>query len=129
MWYLSGVPTRYGPNRKRCSMSKGNKSVPVVLQSPTQAAAPSTEMPASMAGTLQVKTGLAFRGARAAWYATLVQYNGKPATEWLEHVTAKRPSVYGPRSRHAGQPEPVPGWFRYFLRNGYASISKPAKSA
>jgi hypothetical protein len=50
----------------------------------------------------------------------------KPGTtelaEFVENVTKDRPSVYGKNSIHAGEPEPVSGWVRFFLREGVAKI-------
>jgi hypothetical protein len=80
--------------------------------------------PATAQGTITVlKTGMPYRGARAAWYSVLCQYNGQPYAAFLAHVQANRPSVYGPKSRHAGQPEPIPGWVGFFTRNGIVAIT------
>jgi len=76
-------------------------------------------------GTIVVnKQNMPYRGARAAWYDVLCKYDGRAYSEFLAEVEANRPSVYGPKSRHAGQPEPVPGWVGFFLRNGIASVVK-----
>jgi hypothetical protein len=72
--------------------------------------------------TLKVKAGVAYRGARQAWYEALKAYDGKPVAEFVAHVTATRPSVYGAKSKHAGQPEPVAGWLGFFVRTGVATI-------
>lgn len=84
--------------------------VPAPLAPPAPAAAPLK--------VLSVKAGQKFRGAREAWYGRLVQFDGKPLAEFVASVTANRPSVYGSKSKHHGQPEPVPGWVRYFFRTG-----------
>ena len=64
-----------------------------------------------------------FRGARQAWYERLCAMDGQPLPEVLAELEAKRPSVYGARSKHAGSPEPVSGWVRFFVRNGYMGTS------
>lgn len=64
------------------------------------------------------KANVKFRGARAAWYAVLLQHNGKPAADFLAATTAKPPSV--PKS---GVPEPASGWLRYFTRSGIAELA------
>jgi hypothetical protein len=81
-----------------------------------------TVQPETKAETLKVKAGLKFRGARQAWYEALLAYDGKPAAEFLAHVEATRPSKYGAKSKHAGTPEPVAGWFRFFVRTGVATL-------
>lgn len=81
--------------------------------------APSTEK----VQLLTVKVGLKYRGARQAWYETLCKYDGKPASEFLAAVEANRPSNYGAKSKHAGTPEPVAGWFRFFVRSGVATLT------
>lgn len=63
------------------------------------------------------KANVKFRGARAAWHAVLVQYNGKPAGDFLAHCTKSPPSI--PKS---GVAEPASGWLRYFLRSGIAEL-------
>ena len=67
---------------------------------------------------INVKVGLKYRGARDNWYKRLLEFNGKPLAEFIASVEADRPSVYGAKSTHAGQPEPVPGWVQFFRRNG-----------
>lgn len=85
-----------------------------------------TTPPAGAAGTtpqaakvlhLRVKQGVAYRGARAAWYAVLVQYDGKPASDYLAACKANPPSL--PKS---GVPEAPQGWLGYFVRTGVAAL-------
>ena len=66
---------------------------------------------------LQVKAGCAFRGARAAWYATLLQHNGQPAAAYLAACKATPPSL--PKSGVAEKPQ---GWLSWFLRHGVATL-------
>lgn len=73
--------------------------------------------------TLKVKAGLKYRGARQAWYEVLCAYDGKPVSDFLAAVEANRPSKYGAKSKHAGTPEPVAGWFRFFVRTGAATLT------
>lgn len=90
----------------------------------TQAAQGEPRMAAAELGkTLKVRKDLKFRGARAAWYERLTKFDGKPLGAYVKDVTDNRPSQYGARSKHAGQPEPVSGWVRFFIRNGYASLT------
>jgi hypothetical protein len=65
----------------------------------------------------QVKANVKFRGARADWYAVLLQYNGKPAQDFLAATTKKPPSV--PKS---GVQENSSGWLRYFVRSGICNL-------
>lgn len=73
---------------------------------------------AASAGVLTVKTGVQYKGARAAWYAVLLAHNGKQAAAYLAACTTKAPSL--PKS---GRPEAPTGWLRYFVRNGVATIA------
>lgn len=77
-------------------------------------------------GTLKVKDGLSFRGARQAWYDVLKAHDGKPAQEYLDATTKKAPSL--PRS---GKQEPSSGWLRWFVRHEVATIvpEKPEAKA
>ena len=91
----------------------------------TKAATPAAAAPAAAPKAtpiLQVRKGMQYRGARAAWYERLCQYDGKPVAEFVASATANPPSVYGSRSKHAGKPEPVPGWLRFFVRTGVAEL-------
>jgi hypothetical protein len=67
---------------------------------------------------LQVKPGQAYRGARAAWYGVLLQYNGQAANAYLAHCVAMPPSL--PKS---GKVENPSGWLRYFVRTGVATLA------
>jgi len=64
-----------------------------------------------------VKAGLKYRGARAAWYAVLLQHQGKPAADFLAATTAQPPSL--PKS---GVQEKSTGWLTYFVRTGVATL-------
>jgi hypothetical protein len=89
----------------------------------TSTVAPAAAAPAApKVATLQVRKGMQYRGARAAWYERLCEYDGKPVAEFVASATANPPSVYGSRSKHAGKPEPVPGWLRFFVRTGVAEL-------
>lgn len=65
-----------------------------------------------------LKANVKFRGARDAWYQVLLQYNGKPAGDFLAHCTKTPPST--PKS---GVAEPPSGWLRYFTRSGIVELS------
>lgn len=85
-----------------------------------QIAAPAAVTSKGTAKALNItvgKTNVKFRGARAAWYEVLLQYNGKPAADFLAHCTKSPPST--PKS---GVPEPASGWLRYFTRSGIAEL-------
>lgn len=98
-------------------------AAPVVVTPPTATPAVVQAGGGKATGTIKVlRQGMPYRGARAAWYAALCAHNGKPYAEFLAAVQANRPSVYGPRSRLAGQPEPIPGWVGFFTRNGIVAI-------
>lgn len=79
-----------------------------------------TPQAATVPGILAVKQGVALRGARAAWYAVLATYNGKPVAEFLAATAATPPSV--PKSGVAEKPT---GWLRYFLRTQVATVTTP----
>lgn len=89
----------------------------VVVGAPTVVAAGKPATP----GVLVVKPGVALRGARAAWYATLLAYNGKPVAEFLAHCAANPPSV--PKSGVVEKPQ---GWLGWFTRNAIATVQAPA---
>jgi hypothetical protein len=105
------APAAPAPTAVAAAVAAGPKRVPTVPNVP---------------GTLNVlKANCTFKGARAAWYASLQQYNGKPVNDWLAAVHAKRPSL--PLS---GNPEPVSGWWAWFVRQGIAAaVVTPAKQA
>lgn len=69
-----------------------------------------------------VKRELKFRGARQAWYDALCKMDGKPRGEVIAALESNRPSNYGNKSKHAGTPEPVAGWVRFYERNGYIAF-------
>lgn len=72
---------------------------------------------------MQVKVGGKFGGARAAWYAVLVQHNGQPASAYLAACTAAPPSL--PKSGVAESPQ---GWLSWFKRHGWVEFV-PAATA
>jgi hypothetical protein len=85
-----------------------------VIQAPVTATASGT---AKAVLIVQVKQGVKYRGARAAWYAVLQAHTGKPASDFLAACTTKPPSL--PKS---GVAEPASGWLRYFVRSGIAVL-------
>jgi hypothetical protein len=106
-------------------MSKATKSIaapaaaePVVVApkvTPVTASAPVVQ-------TLSVKPGIVSRGARAAWYALALQYNGKPVAEFLAAGTANPPSLYTARSKHNGNPHSAVGYLRGLVRRGWVTL-------
>ena|ERR1700761_185462 len=103
-------------------MAKGNKTVKATtgttgagtVAAPVNVTAQGTAQPQIIAA---VKTGIKFRGARAAWYAVLLQHQGKPAQDFLAATTKAPPSV--PKS---GIVEKSSGWLSYFTRTGVATL-------
>jgi len=79
-----------------------------------------TTAPAAAILHLQVKQGCNFRGARANWYAVLLQHNGQPAAAYLATCKATPPSL--PKSGVAEKPQ---GWLSWFLRHGVATLVAP----
>jgi len=55
--------------------------------------------------------------ARAAWFARIKEYDGKPESEFLESVKENPPS----RTKN-GAAEPPSGWVRFFVRQGVMSL-------
>lgn len=62
---------------------------------------------------LVVKPGLQFRGARGAWYARLLQHNGKTRAEFVASVLASPPST-PTKGAFVGRCEPPAGWLAHF---------------
>lgn len=73
-------------------------------------------------GTLAVKAGLSYKGARAAWYAVLQAHNGQPANNYLAACVAKPPSL--PASGRAESPT---GWLATFVRWGVCTVVPPGQ--
>lgn len=71
----------------------------------------------------------ALRGARAAWYASIVQaaQAGQTVAQWQAAVLANPPSM-PQRGKLAGQCEPPSGWLRWFTRNGYVALGNPPQA-
>jgi hypothetical protein len=104
-------------------MGKRNKAkgATVAVQAQPAGAAGTTAQAAQVLH-LQVKQGVALRGARAAWYAVLVQHNGQPAAAYLAACKEKPPSV--PKSGVAEAPQ---GWLSWFVRQGIAQLVPAAQ--
>ncbi len=81
---------------------------------------PATAGKPAAPGILAVKPGVALRGARAAWYGVLLQYNGKPVADFLAATAANPPSL--PKSGVAEKPT---GWLGWFTRTGVAQVVQP----
>jgi hypothetical protein len=93
----------------------------------TTATATTTAAPAADAKPAKLvilKGDLKFRGARQNWYDALKGMAGKTREEVFAALEAKRPSVYGSKSKHAGKPEPVAGWVQFYVRNGYIAFKQ-----
>lgn len=97
-------------------MAKGNKAAQAATTTEPQAAQP--------VPVLQVKQGLQYRGARAAWYAVLLAHNGQPAAAYVAATTANPPSL-PTKGKNANKPEPAAGWLAWFVRQGVATLAQP----
>jgi hypothetical protein len=83
----------------------------------TSGAAPAT------AQILQVKPGIVSRGARQAWYALALAYNGKPVADFMAAAAAHGAvSTYTARSKHAGTPHSAQGYLRGLVRRGWVTL-------
>ena len=112
-------------------MAKGNKGGNATKGTATAAAATTVNAPTvvqagktTQPGILQVKSGVALRGARAAWYGVLLQYNGKPVADFLAATdeTGEQPTGKAPSKPKSGIAEKPSGWLGWFLRTGAASV-------
>jgi hypothetical protein len=65
-----------------------------------------------------VKTEQKYEGARALWYATLREHDGKTTEDFVSACTKTPPTL--PKSGKAEDPR---GWLRYFVREGVAVLS------
>ena len=104
-------------------MAKGNKGTAQAVQVVAPAAVQGAGTPAAkvVPGVLQVTPPKgSYRGARAAWFAVLQQYHGKPVAEFLAATAAYPPSL--PKS---GKAEPPTGWLGWFKRQGVAAVVTP----
>jgi len=100
-----------GKQAKLAATPAAATTVPSITLQGTQA----TTKPATLQLVAGAKVNL--RGARALWYATLVQYNGQPAAAFLAAATTTPPSL--PKN---GKAEPAQGWLRWFIANGYVVL-------
>ena len=100
---------------------KGGNAPTVTVAATTAVVGAGTAQAKVVPGVLQVTPAKgALRGARAAWYAVLLQYNGKPVAEFLAATTATPPSL--PKSGKAENPT---GWLGWFKRQGIAAVVVP----
>lgn len=63
-----------------------------------------------------LKKDVKFRGARDAWFARLLEFDGKTEGEYLESCKEKPPAL-----TKNGQAENPTGWVRFFVRTGVLS--------
>ena len=94
---------------------KAKVSAPV--QAPVAGAAGATAQAATVLH-MQVKAGVSYRGARAAWYAAALAHNGMPVAAYLLACKQQPPSL--PKS---GVAEPPQGWLAYFVRQGVVTLT------
>ena len=59
--------------------------------------------------------------ARALYYERLKKFNGKTLESFVKDVEKSPPST-PKKGKLAGKPEPVAGWIKWFVRNGYATV-------
>lgn len=68
-----------------------------------------------------LKPDTPYRGARAAWFGRLKEFDGKTEEEFIESAKANPPAL-----TRAGTPENPTGWLRFFDRTHVASFQTPA---
>lgn len=81
-----------------------------------------TTAPAPKEAVLHVKAGLALRGGRGEWYKLLVQYDGKPVSDYIAAGKAKPASHYTARSTKCGQPKTPESRLSWFKRAGIVTL-------
>lgn len=64
-----------------------------------------------------LKKDTKYRGAREAWFARLVEFDGKTEGEFLASAKEKPPALTRNQT-----PEPPSGWVRFFVREGVLSL-------
>ncbi len=103
--------------------NKANKAT--ATNPPPTGAAGATPQTATVLHIQVAKANLAYRGARAAWYAALLAHNGQPAAAYLAACKDNPPSL--PKSGVAEAPQ---GWLSWFVRQGVcALVAGPAQQA
>ncbi len=80
-------------------------------------AASASPQPARPQKLKVLKKDQKFRGARDAWFARLVEFDGKTEGEYLESCKEKPPAL-----TKNGSAENPTGWVRFFVRTGVLSI-------
>lgn len=64
-----------------------------------------------------LKKDTKYRGARAEWFARLLEYDGKTQGEYIESCKEKPPAMT--KNNTAENPT---GWVRFFVRTGVLSV-------
>jgi hypothetical protein len=112
-----------GGNATKAAQAGNTTAQATTVSAPTVVQAGQPTAP----GILQVKPGVALRGARAAWYAALLAYNGKPVAEFLAATdqTGATPTGKAPSVPKSGTAEKPSGWLGWFTRSGIATVVQP----
>lgn len=98
-------------------MTKQKKTAKPAAVATKKAAAPAAA--AAVPGTIHVtKAQQKYEGARAAWYAALLQHDGKAADDFVAACTKRPPAL--PKSGKAEDPR---GWLRWFVRGRVAKLA------
>lgn len=127
--FLQACCTRGAGKPPACTRCTTMAKTPTAAAAPTVATNtnPTTAVNAGpqyrpVPGTLAVKPGLTYKGARAAWYAVLCAHNGQPANNYLAACATKPPSL--PASGRAESPT---GWLATFVRWGVCTVVPPGQ--
>jgi len=59
--------------------------------------------------------------ARAVWFDLVAQFDGQPLAAFVAHATLNPPSL-PTKGKAAGKLESVPGWARWFAKQGLVNI-------
>lgn len=68
-----------------------------------------------------VKANFRTGTARDLYYQAICSHNGKTVETFAKAVAENPPSL-PTKGKLAGKPEPVSGWVKFFVREGYISL-------
>ena len=69
----------------------------------------------------ETKVNFRAKSARAAYYDVLQKYNNKSLSSFVKAVEKAPPSM-PTKGKLAGKAEPVAGWVKFFVREGYCTL-------
>lgn len=87
-------------------------------EAPKGAVAAPAAPPVKVAKLKVLKKDTKYRGAREAWHARLLEFDGKTEAEFIESTKEKPPAL----TRNGTAENPM-GWVRFFVREGVLSVS------